>query len=182
MGYTTDFEGVIELDKPLTEEDNDFLMKFSGCRRMVRNICEHQYGIEGEWFVNDESTGVKDYNKPPKTQPGLWCQWKPTDDGKGIEWDGGEKFYESETWMKYLIEGFLKPKGYKCNGEILAQGEEIHDRWRLIVKNNKVYVKAEGLKREEVVLTNPPTPITKLQPDIVCLKCPDKIKCAVKTV
>jgi len=27
-------------------------------------------------------------------QPGLWCQWIPSDDGTAIEWDGGEKFYE----------------------------------------------------------------------------------------
>jgi hypothetical protein len=181
MGYTTEFDGVIELDKPLTEGDKEFIQKFSNCRRMARKMCEYKYGIEGEWFCDNEELLVADHNKQPSTQPGLWCQWTPTGDGKGIEWDGGEKFYEADRWMKYLIDGFLKPKGYKCNGTIQAQGEDMHDRWKLIVKNNKVYYKGEECKREEVELDKQPIPITKLRPKIVCSKCPDKIKCEIKT-
>jgi hypothetical protein len=182
MGYTTEFDGVIELDKPLTEEDKNFLIEFANSRRMVRKFdCTDKYGIEGEWYIKDESFNVLDQNKPPKTQPGLWCQWVPTDDGKGIEWDGNEKFYEADNWMKYLIQGFLAPKGYKCNGEILAQGEDMYDRWHLIVKNNKVFRKDEGCKRTEVILDNDPQPITKLT-DKECQVCKSRIKCELATV
>jgi hypothetical protein len=98
MGYTTDFSGSFELDKPLTPSLKEFLTKLNDTRRMSRNVEGH--GVEGEFFV--EGTGFKgqdsggnviDGNTPPKTQPGLWCQWRPDGDGTLIEWDGGEKFY-----------------------------------------------------------------------------------------
>jgi hypothetical protein len=92
---------------------------------------------------------IRDFNRPPRGQPGLWCQWIPTVDGSAIEWNGVEKFYDSEEWMRYLIEHFIgsDPKAnrelklfqpHTLNGEILAQGEDIKDRWKLIVTNNVV--------------------------------------------
>lgn len=42
-------------------------------------------------------------------QPGLRCQWEPTEDGTAIKWNGEEKFYKSPEWMTYLIDTFLKP-------------------------------------------------------------------------
>lgn len=60
-----------------------------------------------------------------------------------IEWCGGEKFYYSEDWMRYIIDKILVPNGYVCNGEIIAQGEEMDDRWKLVVIDNVV-------KREEL--------------------------------
>lgn len=37
MGYTTEFEGCFVLDKPLTKEEADYLLKLSDTRRMKRN-------------------------------------------------------------------------------------------------------------------------------------------------
>ena len=86
-------------------------------------------------------------------QPSLWCQWVPVKDDDGntvIEWDGGEKFYSSPEWMKYIIDHFLKPGAFAkdqlpflqanhiCNGMIDAQGEDAEDRWRLHVRDNVV--------------------------------------------
>ena len=99
--------------------------------------------------AHDDS--VLDYNTPPDGQPGLWCQWVPTDDGNAIEWDQSEKFYDSAAWMKYLIEHFVGQDplaqkelpfltGHTCNGEIEAQGEDSGDLWKLIVKDNRVSV------------------------------------------
>src|SRR5216117_2712686 len=99
MGYTTDFAGQFNLDKPLSDEDYNFLCKFRDTRRMARNL-PPEYGIDGEFFVDGTGFGGQDrdstiinYNLPPKTQPGLWCKWIPTADKLGIEWDGEEKFY-----------------------------------------------------------------------------------------
>lgn len=71
-------------------------------------------------------------------QPGLWCQWRPTEDGTGIEWDEGEKFYEYAAWLRYIIANFLKPWGYVLNGEVKWQGEEMDDRGLITVADNKV--------------------------------------------
>lgn len=147
MGYTTDFDGAIKIDPPLNQAEIDFLVKFNETRRMDRT--EGPYFVDGPGFMGQDNTsGVINHNRPPACQPGLWCQWRPTDDGQFIEWDGGEKFYDSLEWMRYIIDHFLKPgalapldflqKNHTLNGEILAQGEDIRDRWTLVVTDNKV--------------------------------------------
>jgi len=74
-------------------------------------------------------------------QPGLWCQWVPNGDGTALMWDEGEKFYEYEDWLRYLIEHFLAPWHYTVNGEVEWKGEDSSDIGLLVVKNNIVSVK-----------------------------------------
>jgi hypothetical protein len=97
-------------------------------------------GNEGFGMAMDPS--VVDINVAPFGQPGLWCQWVPTEDRKGIAWDGGEKFYSYEGWLRYLIKHFLKPWGYKLNGEVRWMGEESSDRGTIVVKDNVVTMRA----------------------------------------
>lgn len=148
MGYTTEFEGYIEVNSPLSEEECLYLEKFSNTRRIVRRQSAYYVGgggLAGQAREDD----IIDYNMPPEEQPGLWCQWVPNRFGNKIEWDGGEKFYNSVEWMEYIIDHFFGDdplakselpflQSHKLNGEILAQGEDIDDRWRLIVKDNVV--------------------------------------------
>jgi len=138
MGYTTEFEGVIKVTPPLSVEEINYLNMFSDSRRMEREA--------GPYYVGDGEDDVIEHNSPPKGQPGLWCQWIPTEDGSGIEWDGSEKFYHAELWMQYLIDhffgsdaiakqvnpdasDFLHPHSFE--GIIEAFGEEREDVWRL---------------------------------------------------
>jgi hypothetical protein len=156
MGYTTDFTGKIEITPVLPPELIKYINEFGTSRRMKRNVEKLQekyngkfgfngkYGVDGEYFIGDKGysgqfgdSTVIDNNTPPRTQPGLWCQWEITNDGKFIEWDGSEKFYESVEWMKYIINNFIGDK-YSCNGKIEAQGEDEEDHWWLIVDNNEV--------------------------------------------
>lgn len=144
MGYTTDFEGHFKLNKQLSTDDLNFLKKFSDSRRMARNV-DPKYGIEGEFFVdgNDalfelQDANVIDYNRPPKTQPGLWCDWVPSDDGMFIEWNGGEKFYDYVEWLQYLINRILAPRGYVLNGSVKWYGEDRDDNGIINVKDNVV--------------------------------------------
>lgn len=62
-----------------------------------------------DWNMRLAGLGVLDYNQPPKGQPGLWCQWTPTADYAGLEWNGVEKFYHYEDWLQYAIDTFLIP-------------------------------------------------------------------------
>jgi hypothetical protein len=155
MGYTTTFEGVIHVEPPLNEQEVSYLQRFSESRRMNRR--------NGPYFIDpeDENRGiwdvaedVIDHNEPPRGQPGLWCGWTVSNDGKYVLWDGGEKFYYSAKWMKYLIDHFLMHRAlgmgaselegftfnHTLNGTIEAQGEEASDRWLLIVEDNVVKV------------------------------------------
>jgi len=86
----------------------------------------------------EQDASVVDYNHPPQGQPGSWCQWVPTNDLTGIEWDGGEKFYEYVEWLTYLIENFLKPWGRVLSGEVEWEGEDRYDRGKIVVKDNVV--------------------------------------------
>lgn len=100
MGYTTDFYGIFELDKPLTSEHAVFLNAFANTRRVKRNPEETAkrpdpireavglpVGDEGEYFVGesgfcgqDHGDDITDYNTAPSKQPGLWCHWAPSFD------------------------------------------------------------------------------------------------------
>src|ERR1700728_3704961 len=148
MGYTTDFEGRFKIEPPLDPAQVNYLQQFSRTRWMKRDSSKVAFmedplrdalnlniGAEGEHFVgiatgdygqtHDES--IIDYNNPPKTQPGLWCQWVPTDDGQHLEWDRGEKFYDYVEWLKYLIEHFFEPFGRVVSGSVEWDGEERGD-------------------------------------------------------
>lgn len=174
MGYHTDFSGQFSLSTPLTHSQNKYLTIFSNTRRMKRNPdkiytlespnmeclgllkeLNLPLGIEGEFYGgngfmgqdNDES--VINHNMPPSTQPGLWCQWIPNEDGTAIVWDEGEKFYEYVEWIKYLIKNFFIPWNIKLNGTVTWQGEEPTDAGEIkIIDNNvEIYTYERKLRR-----------------------------------
>jgi len=162
MGYTTDFEGSFQLDRPLSSDQSRYLTAFAKTRRMKRDakktatradpkrmVVRLPVGPQGAYFVGEGGMYGQTYgddvvggNTPPKGQPGLWCQWIPTDDRHGIVWDCGEKFYEYTAWLAYIIEHFLEPWGFRLDGEVTWQGESPDDIGKLTVKNNMVYENA----------------------------------------
>jgi hypothetical protein len=114
---------------------------------MARNV-DPKYGVEGEFYFDgkgycgqDDDPTVIDHNRPPETQPGLWCQWQLGEDGTTIVWDGGEKFYNYIEWIEYIIEKILKPRNYRLNGEVEWHGEEYDDIGKIVIKDNVVIVK-----------------------------------------
>lgn len=151
MGYTTDFEGGFKINKPVDEETYKLLIGLANTRRMKRSDLDKKYGVEGEFYCEDtENMGqtdkpsqgkIVDYNKPPKTQPGLWCQWLIQDDKQIIRWDGVEKFYDYIEWIKYLIKTILEPRGYEVNGEVAWYGEDRSDIGIIVIKDNNVSTK-----------------------------------------
>lgn len=147
MGYSTDFVGGFNITPVLSQKDNEFLTRFSETRRMARNVGP-EYGIQGEFYVDgtgyagqDRDSTVIDYNSPPSTQPGLWCQWIPTEDGTRLVWDGGEKFYDYVEWLQYLIDKILAPRGYTITGTCEWQGEDSDDFGKIVVTDNNVVVR-----------------------------------------
>ena len=69
-------------------------------------------------------------------QPGLWCQWIPSDDGRAIVWDRGEKFTDPYGWIEYLLRHFLGPWGYIANGRVDWQGPDAGDVGSIFVTDN----------------------------------------------
>lgn len=148
MGYTTDFDGTFQLNKKLDAETHTFLNKLNETRRMKRKGLDPKYGIDGEFYVDgggfmgqgSDDSNIVDHNSPPKTQPGLWNQWRPTDDGMGIEWDGNEKFYNYIEWLQYLIDNVLEPRGYYLNGVVKWIGEDRNDMGAIEVTKNRIKI------------------------------------------
>lgn len=160
MGYTTYFDGAVEIVPPLNEQEVAYLEKFANTRRMHRK--NGPYFVDGKGFAGqDREDDVIDYNRPDPSQPGLWCQWTPgvSRDAEGnevhdrVEWDEGEKFYDATEWMRYLVDHFIGEnplaklnnpeefsflQGHICNGTIHAEGEEPGDIWKIVVKDNVV--------------------------------------------
>lgn len=152
MGYSTDLFGTLKFNRQLTLNEKNFLDKFNNTRRMKRDV-EPKYGTDGEFYVEgggmmgqDHENSIVDYNTPPSTQPGLWCQWAPTEDGMGLEWDGGEKFYYYIEWLQYLIDRvfpYILEDGDEplvLNGEVEWYGEDRDDVGKIVVTNNEVKV------------------------------------------
>lgn len=159
MGYTTDFTGTFKLDKPLSVAQLRYLQAFSETRRMARtaHVTEtmpdparlavglpvgphgaYYVGAAGDDFDQAHSADVLEYNSPPEGQPGLWCQWVPTEDGTGIQWNGAERFYSYVEWLEYIVNHFLKPWDLVLSGEVEWSGEERGDVGKIVVTDNRV--------------------------------------------
>lgn len=158
MGYTTDFVGSFLFNGQLELNHQNYLKAFAETRRMkrdlekatliqdrIRTAVELPLGVEAGYFVGgtgmmgqNNDASVIDHNHPPEGQPGLWCQWTPTDDGYGITWDGGAGFYHYTEWLTYLIDHFLRPWSYVLNGKVSWQGKDLTDSGIIYVKDNRV--------------------------------------------
>ncbi|MFW5419232.1 hypothetical protein J0910_21675 [Nocardiopsis sp. CNT-189] len=115
-------------------------------------------------YATEHAADVRDFDRPPEGQPELWCKWVPSGDGAAIGWDESEKFYGAEEWMRYLIDHFLRPGAHaqadpgpvppaefagftfdhSVSGVIEAEGEDLEDRWHLVVADNRVTRVEEG--------------------------------------
>ena len=155
MGYT--FEGKFKFDKKLDDATYNLLKGLSETRRMKRDVTKlppvpteligvKDWGIEGEFYFNPETSdwgqeeedSILEFNRPPRTQPGLWLKWTPTLDKLHLEWNGAEKFYAYVEWLEYLIKNIIEPRGYKLNGEVSWDGEDRNDIGWIIIEDNKV--------------------------------------------
>lgn len=107
MGYTTDFVGHIDIEPPLNDAEIEYLLAFSASRRFAR---ETPYDVPGNPRA-ETSAGVEParYNRPPKGQPDLWCDWQVCWDGCCMSWSGNEKSYAMVEWLRYVIDHFLRP-------------------------------------------------------------------------
>lgn len=115
MGYSTDFEGRLEIFPALNPDQVDYLRKFSRSRRMHRT--KGPYYIGGGNFGQGREDDIIDYNASHSNgygartklyeAPSLWCDFWPTEDGTAIVWNGKEKTYEATEWISFLIQNFL---------------------------------------------------------------------------
>lgn len=125
MGYTTEFEGAMELEPALTPEQTE----------QINLFCEDRHGGDTQVYAGF---------------PAFWCDWETN--GRKLYWNGSEKSYSMDKWLTLLIERFFKPWGVMVRGKMLAQGESRDDRWTMEVGEDQV-VKVVDLHLEDLGIT-----------------------------
>ena len=117
MGYTTDFDGQFEFNKPLTKDMLGVYKKFHDERH------EDGYELNGK--------------------PSIWLQWEIVEHNNKfyLQWDECEKFYKYVEWLEYLIKYMFKVWGVKLNGKVRWIGEDsFNDQGTIIIKDSVVKV------------------------------------------
>lgn len=114
MGYNTYFKGRLIFDF-VSDEELQYIESFMG--EDVRN--------HPEWIKN------------PKHKNLTHIDWQITEDKKGIEWNESEKSYDMDLTLELILDNMnLKFPNFSKKivaGEILAQGEDQFDRYKILV-------------------------------------------------
>lgn len=109
MGYNTDFSGELKFKDELKASEITYLNQF--LRRDRRDIGYGEGQIDEYWYhINLEFL----------------------DDYSGLTWDGSEKTYGMKSIINFLTDR-MKEKftTFELTGELLAQGEDMDDRYTI---------------------------------------------------
>jgi len=155
MPYETTITGEFAIDPPLSAAHLAYLLAFSRTRHMwcanralkqrpdpLRVAAGLPLGRGGAYFVGGldmlahSLAAVTNSLIPPHGQPGLYCKWRPTSDGRALVWQGGGAHYEE--WLAYLMKHFLLPWGYVLCGRVEWQGKRATDRGVIRIEENLV--------------------------------------------
>jgi len=120
MGYSTEFTGVLKFKNELTATDLNKLNSFFGKDRRDLGYTDDSIYEEGKYggYIN-----------------WYYFNLKLANDFSGIEWDGSEKTIDLESIVNFLID--KSGVDLQLEGELLAQGDDFDDRWRLIMKDGR---------------------------------------------
>lgn len=112
MGYNTKFKGVLGFEQELTAK------QLATLNSMLDEDCrEHP-----EW---EDSKGL------------YYVDLELTKDFSGLKHSGAEKTYDLEKIVNVVTKQMRRQwPEFALRGELLAQGEDIEDRWRLVIDNN----------------------------------------------
>jgi len=126
MGYSTSFTGELKFAEELRASELASLNKFLGedCR-------EHpEWGSHNLTYIDLELT--KDFT--------------------GLKWNGAEKTYDLVEKVNLIIENMKEVySDFELTGELLAQGEDVGDVWRLVIENNVAYERKIDLSHKRKV-------------------------------
>lgn len=126
MGYTTNFKGHLNFTSELTASQISFIQKFMG-----EDIRDHR-----EWWINGQDPDL------------TYIDLELTDEFDGLQWDGSEKTYDLVEKVNFIREHMrMRWPNFDLQGTLLAQGEEVDDRWRLVCSGSGPAV------REDVALS-----------------------------
>lgn len=160
--YTSRYEGQLIIEPPLNRREVRALTAFFDSRRI-----QTQGGPLDSRRLPQGHPEVLSYNEPPEGQPGLRCDLEVSEDGKILRWDRQEDTGpDLDKWITYVIDHLLKPDAefdirernfdltgmsdedllryftfdHEVNGHMTATATETGEVWKILVKENKVFV------------------------------------------
>ena len=151
MGLHTAFLGHVRIEPVLSPAEVDFVMSFNRTRhcgdRGPLDVAVHPTD-------NEPSDAVPSENRTAPGVPGSWCPWTCCDEGCCLRWDGVEKPYSHEVWLRYLIDTLLRPRAalsedpdarrlgltfdHVLNGVLVGERHETTELFALEVLDNQV--------------------------------------------
>lgn len=133
MGYSTHYEGVLKFTCEMNGNDFARLSSYLG-----EDVKHHpEWGVEG-------GLGYEYYIK-----------LELADDFSGVQWDESEKTDGMVEVINFLIDEMRKTKpDFGFEGEMLAQGEDVGDVWRLVIVDGRAKAVDVILKKEDIVCPN----------------------------
>lgn len=125
MGYTTTFKGQLKFTKELSGKQLAKIKSFFG-----EDAREHP-----DWDTD-----------------GSYIDLRFNDDFSGIEWDDETEKNSGMVEHVNLIIREMKKEypDFELTGELLAQGEDMEDRWKLIIENGIAIEKRIEIKGKKV--------------------------------
>ena len=115
MGYNTDWNGVLTLNRELTPKETK------------------------EWnaIVENRHDSEYHYGDPKREFPSIWCDFDIV--GREFRWNGSEKTYEGKKWIEFFLKklkDWSKASGnlVYAEGDMEWNGEEKTDMGRVIVE------------------------------------------------
>lgn len=155
--YNTEFNGSFKFSEKVSLDIKELVNGISRTRRVTRDVekLEEYYGDDfygGQFFVpgedsdpeedNDEDF-IIDGNTPPGDQPGLWMDWEITDDGRFLQWSGGEGFRFYLEWLEWLNDNIFIPEGLGLDGAIHYQGWDDRDNGTIFMVKNEILLSTD---------------------------------------
>ena len=116
MGYNTDWNGVLKLNRELTPKE----------QKEWNAIIENRH--ESKYHYGDER----------REFPSIWCDFEI--DGKEFRWNGNEKTYEGKKWIKFFLKKLVdwskaSDKLIYAEGELEWRGDDgDEDMGRVVVE------------------------------------------------
>jgi hypothetical protein len=157
MTYPTRYEGQLTIEPPLKAMEVLALTAFFRSRR-IRTTG----GPLDCRALNMGHPEVVSYNDPPEGQPSLHCDLEVSIPGDVMRWDRSEDTGpDLDKWITYVIDHLLKEGAefskdfsevpvtnklrdftfdHSVNGHMVATATETGEVWKIMVKDNKVFV------------------------------------------
>ena len=142
MGYTTIWHGKLAVKPPLPRAVTRYLTHFFERRHVLMSPNHHEQGaFEVDHLppheVSEEPLDVVDWNRPPPSQPFMWCDWEIDPLGGSLTVKRPRN-YRSIEWLEYIIWKFISPYHCVVSGTMTWRGEEVGDEGCLHVEGNTI--------------------------------------------